>query len=420
VLGERRSVQFDRTANVVDAINPNTLTYAGRQVDIDAFNSFNTELRLLHEYSLWGQHSTIAAGVQYINNDLNRRQQGKGSTGTDYDLTIDGGWGRDLYLKSQNIAFSVENKFQISPKFSVSPGIRYESGNSKLSGTTTYYDDDKDLPNTIKRNFPLLGLNTEYAFSKRQSVYAGFSQAYRPVIFKDIIPGNVYEKVSKNLKDAYGYNAELGWRGAAGGFKWDLGAFALQYNNRLGNLAQYDADIDTFILYRTNIGDSRTYGLELFAEYGFYLGEDVFASVFSSTSYFNAEYLGDSIRINGKENRSIKGKKVESVPEIISRNGLNIRYKKLSASLLYSYTAESFADPLNTVEPSATGAVGLVPAYGLLDFNASYRYRNFIVRFNVNNLLDEHYFTKRPTFYPGAGVWPSDGRSVVVTIGVKI
>jgi len=420
VLGERRSVQFDRTANVVDAINPNSLTYAGRQVDIDAFNSFNTELRLLHEYSLWGQHSTIAAGVQYINNDLNRRQQGKGSTGTDFDLTIDGGWGRDLYLKSQNIAFSVENKFQISPEFSVSPGIRYESGNSKLSGTTTYYDDDKDLPNTIKRNFPLLGLNTEYAFNKRQSVYAGVSQAYRPVIFKDIIPGNVYEKVSKNLKDAYGYNAELGWRGTAGGFKWDVGAFALQYNNRLGNLAQYDADIDTFILFRTNIGDSRTYGLELFAEYGFYLGEDVFASVFSSSSYFNAKYLGDSIRINGKENRSIKGKKVESVPEIISRNGLNIRYKKLSASLLYSYTAESFADPLNTIEPSATGAVGLVPAYGLLDFNASFRYRKFIVRFNVNNLLDEHYFTKRPTFYPGAGVWPSDGRSVVVTIGVKI
>ena len=423
VLGERRSVQFDRTANIPDAINPATLTYAGRQVDMDGFNSFNTELRLLHDYPLFGQMSSIAAGVQFIHNDLNRQQQGKGSTGTDFDLTIDppvGGWGRDLHLKSRNIAFSVENKFQITSKFSLSPGIRYELGNSKLSGTTTYYDDDKDLPNTINRNFPLLGINTEYTLSKRQSLYAGFSQAYRPVIFKDIIPGNVYEKVDKNLKDAFGYNAELGWRGAAGSLKWDLGAFALKYNNRLGNLAQYDADIDTFVLYRTNIGDSRTYGLELFAEYGFYLGDEVFASIFSSTSYFNAKYLGDSIRINGKENRSIKGKKVESVPEFISRNGLNVRFKKLSVSLLFSYTAESFADPLNTLEPSATGAVGLVPAYGLLDLNASYRYRNFVLRFNVNNLLNEHYFTKRPTFYPGAGVWPSDGRSVVVTVGVKI
>jgi len=421
ILGERRSVQFDRTANIVDAINPATLQYAGRQVDIDAFNSFTSELRLLQNYSLFGHTATLAAGLQFIKNDLNRRQQGKGTTGTDFDLSIDPvGWGRDLHLKSQNVAISIENKFQISKKFSVSPGIRYESGNSKLSGTTTYYDDDKDLPNIIEHKFPLLGINTEYLIGKRQSLYAGFSQAYRPVIFKDIIPGNVYEKVDKGLKDAFGYNAELGWRGASGGFKWDVGAFALQYNNRLGNLAQYDADIDTFILFRTNIGDSRTYGLEMFAEYGFYLGDEVFASIFSSTSYFNAEYLGDSIRINGKENRSIKGQKVESVPEIISRNGLNVRYKKLSASLLYSYTAESFADPLNTVEPSATGAVGLVPSYGLLDLNASYRYRNFTLRFNVNNLLDEHYFTKRPTFYPGAGVWPSDGRSVVVTVGVKI
>ena len=421
ILGERRSVQFDRTANIVDAINPATLQYAGRQVDIDAFNSFTSELRLLQNYSLFGHTATLAAGLQFIKNDLNRRQQGKGTTGTDFDLSIDPvGWGRDLHLKSQNVAISIENKFQISKKFSVSPGIRYESGNSKLSGTTTYYDDDKDLPNIIEHKFPLLGINTEYLIGKRQSLYAGFSQAYRPVIFKDIIPGNVYEKVDKGLEDAFGYNAELGWRGASGGFKWDVGAFALQYNNRLGNLAQYDADIDTFILFRTNIGDSRTYGLEMFAEYGFYLGDEVFASIFSSTSYFNAEYLGDSIRINGKENRSIKGQKVESVPEIISRNGLNVRYKKLSASLLYSYTAESFADPLNTVEPSATGAVGLVPSYGLLDLNASYRYRNFTLRFNVNNLLDEHYFTKRPTFYPGAGVWPSDGRSVVVTVGVKI
>ena len=130
--------------------------------------------------------------------------------------------------------------------------------------------------------------------------------------------------------------------------------------------------------------------------------------------------MGDSIRINGKENRSIKGKKVESVPEIISRNGLNIKYKNLSASLLYSYTAETFADPLNTVEPSATGAVGIVPAYGLLDLNTSIRYRKLTIRVNVNNLLDKQYFTKRPTFYPGAGIWPSDGRSLVVTVGVKI
>ncbi|MBL7806218.1 MAG: TonB-dependent receptor, partial [Saprospiraceae bacterium] len=264
VLGERRSVQFDRTANIVDAINPQTLTYAGRVVDIDGFNSYNTELRLLQDYSLLGKNATLAAGIQYFNNDLNRRQQGKGTGGTDYDLTIDPtGWGRDLHLRSQNIAVSLENKWQLNRRLVISPGVRVEMGTSKLSGTTTYYDDDKELPNTIEHQFPLFGINGEYTLGAHQSLYAGISQAYRPVIFKDIIPGTAYEKVSKNLKNAYGFNAELGWRGNSGGLKWDVSAFALQYNNRLGNLAQYDADRDTFILYRTNIGDSRTYGLEM-------------------------------------------------------------------------------------------------------------------------------------------------------------
>lgn len=422
VLGERRSVQFDRPANVADAINPTTLAYAPRVVDIDHFHSYNTELRLLHEYGFLGKTSTLAAAVQYIHNDLNRQQQGRGTTGTAFDLTIDPafGWGRDLWLRSRNVAFAVENKFQLSRKLSVSPGIRYESGHSKLSGTTSYYDDDRDLPNTVQRKFPLLGISTEYAVSQRQSLYGGFSQAYRPVIFKDIIPGTVYEKVDKDLEDAYGYNAELGWRGTAGGFKWDVGAFALQYNNRLGNLAQYDTERDTFVLYRTNIGDSRTYGLEMFVEYGTRLGDAVSASIFTSTSFFEAKYLGDSIRINGQQNRSIAGKKVEGVPQWISRNGLNIKYKNLSASLLYSYTAQSFADPLNTVEPSATGGVGIVPAYGLLDLNATCRVRNLTFRLSLNNLENKSYFTKRPTFYPGAGIWPSDGRSVVVSVAVRV
>ena len=82
---------------------------------------------------------------------------------------------------------------------------------------------------------------------------------------------------------------------------------------------------------------------------------------------------------------------------------LQIRYKKFSFSVLYSYTAETFADALNTVEPlKTTGAVGLVPSYGILDMNASFRFsKNLEARVNVSNVTDKQYFTKRPTFYPG-------------------
>lgn len=419
VLGERSSVRNDSPANVPDTINAATLTYNPRAVDIDRFNSRTSELRLLQEYHLFGKKSLLAAGAQYFNNDLHRRfTPNGGSTGTDYDVSIDPakGWLRDLHFKTQSVAFFAENKFQITSKLSVTPGLRYEIGDSKMSGTLAYYDPE-DLPTTIKHNFPLLGVSAEYVLSSRQNLYAGWSQAYRPVIFKDIIPGNAFERTDDNLKNADGYNAEIGWRGAAGGFKWDVSAFRMQYNNRLGSVSVDEGG--AFYVLRTNIGNSVTHGLEIFGEYGFRVAGQLRASVFTSTAFFDAKYQDAQFRV-GTENRDIDGNRVESVPEWISRNGLNLKYKDLSVSFLYSYTGETFADPLNTVEPSATGAVGLVPSYGLLDLNASYRVRNLLFRLSVNNLTDEQYFTKRPSFYPGPGVWPSDGRSVVLTVGVRI
>lgn len=421
VLGERRSVQFDRPATVRDTINTATLAYGERQVDIDGFNSFTTELRLLQEYTLFGEKSVLSAGVQYIHNDMSRRQQGKGSTGSDYDLTISAaGWGRDLTFNTRNTAFFLENKFQISPRLFVSPGVRVELGKSDMSGRVSYLP-PADVATYIQRNFPLFGINAGFAINERQSLYAGWSQAYRPVLFKDIIPGNFYERTDPNMKDAKGYNLELGWRGAAGPLKWDFSAFSLEYNNRPGSLTSYSDLLDTVILFRTNIGDSRTNGLEFFAEYGFRISDNLHASVFTSTAYMDAQYLGDSVRVGSSENRSIAGNRIESVPEWISRNGLNIKFKKLSISFLYSYTGASFADPLNTATPNATGAVGLVPAYSLLDLNASFRAtENLMFRISANNLTDRQYFTKRPAFYPGPGAWPSDGRSVVFTVQVRL
>lgn len=418
VLGERRSVMYDRTANIPDTINRTTNAFNPRQVDIDFFNSYSSELRFLQKYALLGSTSTLSVGVQYINNDMNRKQQGKGTTGSDFDLTIDPvGWGRDLHLKSQNVALFIENKFQLGQRFSVTPGLRYENGTSKFSGITTYYDPN-DLPNTIKHNFPVLGLSAGYMINSDQNLYAGFSQSYRPVILKDIIPATIYERSDKDLKDAYGYNAELGWRGSAGGFKWDVSAFLLQYNNRLGNVSLEENGV--FYILRTNVGNSLTKGIEAFAQYGFDLSDNVECTIFTSTAYFDAKYQDAAVR-SGEKNIDISGNTLESVPDVISRNGLTVQYDRLTVAALYSYTAETFADPLNTVTPTANGSVGLVPSYGLLDVNVSYRLAdNMRLRVSVNNLTDKQYFTKRPTFYPGPGIWPSDGRGIVATLSVKI
>jgi Fe(3+) dicitrate transport protein len=143
-------------------------------------------------------------------------------------------------------------------------------------------------------------------------------------------------------------------------------------------------------------------------------------SLFTATSQINARYQNAVIR-NGTTNVSIDGNSVESTPEWISRNGVTLRYRQYSLSGLYSYVAKSYADALNTEKPSSNGAIGLVPAYSLVDFVVDWKISNFILlKANVNNALDLSYFTKRPMFYPGPGIWPSDGRGFQLSVQAKI
>nr|WP_295932394.1 TonB-dependent receptor [uncultured Dyadobacter sp.] len=425
VYGARNSVLFDAFANVPDTISRVTNAYRARQVDIDNFKSLTSELRLMHQYDIAGFRNVVSGGIQYMHNKLRRRQQGKGTTGSDFDLSVtDPQFGRDMYMATENIALFVENLIFITPRLSVSPGVRVEKGSTDMTGSVSYYD-PRNLPNTIKHSFPLFGISSQYRLGRNSRAYAGFSQAYRPVVFKDIIPASVLERVDKNLKDAYGYNLEAGVSGNINDLlKYDVGLFQVMINHRMGTISMKDEN-GTAYLYRTITGDSRTRGVEAYLEYTAFRQYNgavpqTELSFFTSTSYFDAKYVrGTAVQNN--ENKSVAGNRVEGVPTWISRNGVQFQYKKLSVTAQYSYVSSNFANPLNTVEPSANGTIGKVPGYGLLDLNATLHIgQNYKLRFGVNNITDKQYFTKRPTMYPGAGVWSSDGRSLGVSFGIRI
>ncbi|MBC8112631.1 MAG: TonB-dependent receptor plug domain-containing protein, partial [Verrucomicrobia bacterium] len=192
VFGRRSSVEFEGFADRPDMIDPITLQYKSRTVNIDRFNTKTSELRLLHQYQIGKLKSVVAAGLRYFNNDLHRTQQGKGTTGTDFDLSITGNWGRDLHYKSQSLAISVENTFYLNNKFTVSPGFRYEYGKTDMTGYISYLD-PTDVPNQITHNFPTFGITAQYKFDENTRIYGGISQAHRPVLFKDIIPASTLE-----------------------------------------------------------------------------------------------------------------------------------------------------------------------------------------------------------------------------------
>lgn len=418
VLGARNSVQFLAFADVADTIDSKTNRYKNRQVDIDNFHSYTFDVRLTREYTIKQLKNTVATGVRYVNNDLHRRQLGKGTTGTDFDLSVTGDFGRDLHSKTQNISFFVENLVQITPKLSLSPGLRAERGTTNMSGSIAYLSSEK-VPNTIIHSFPLLGLSAEYKLNPQNRIYGGISQAYRPVIFSDVITLSPLDRTDSNLKDAYGYNAEIGMSGRYKTWlHYDMSYFLLRYDNRIGNLILTENG-QTYN-FKTNTGNSLTKGIELYAEMTPLSNTTSKLSFFTASSLFDAHYLKGSIVVNNAD-KNITGNYLETVPKWISRNGINMRYKAFSTTLQYSYVDKSYSDALNTEQPSANGAKGIVPAYGILDINAAVRIKkNYTFKLGINNLTNEQYFTKRPTGYPGVGVWSSDGRSVVASFDIKI
>ena len=419
VLGKRNSVLFDKPVTVKDTINSLTYEFNNRQVDIDRFKSITNELRILKHYSVSATPGSLVAGVQMMNNNLHRTQLGKGTTGSDYNLIlVEPGWGRDMHFKTTNIAVYAENSLRLSNTFTVNAGFRVELGKTDMTGTIVYYPEN-EIPITIDHKYPLFGASFTFHPFAGLEFYGGWSQAYRPMLFKDLIPASTFEKVDPNIKDAKGYNIESGVRGELSNFKWDISTFIVRYNNRFGSLSQVD-DHNEFYTFRTNIGNSTTIGAEIFMQGDWVVNNAIMISLFTSTSLMDARYTNAVVK-SANENINIDGNKVESAPDIITRNGATFKWRRMSLTALYSYTSKSFADALNTVIPPATGAVGVVPSYDLFDLNGLFRiFKGLDARLNISNVFNRKYFTKRPSFYPGPGIWPSEGRSMNVSFIVKI
>jgi Fe(3+) dicitrate transport protein len=419
VYGARNSVMLPGFATAPDTLLANGF-FAPRQVDIDNFASQTGELRLIHRFVMGGRAHPLAAGIAVANNRMRRRQQGRGTVGTDWTLALStGDFARDVRYRTRNVALFAEQVLQLTDRWSVVPGARVERGTTALSGRLAYYAADA-LPNTITHRFPLLGVRTEVRSRGALTWYGGWSQSYRPQILKDVVPESAIERVNPALKDARGWTAEGGVRGGhvGTGVTFDVGVFRMRYDNRFGSLTLTDASGAAYV-YKTNLGRTITNGLEARFDAPLFTRGATQLSAFTSTALFDATYRAGSV-IDGGVNRSLVGNQVESVPRLQTRNGVQLLSARWSGTLQVSHTSATFADALNTVTPTANGARGRVPAYTLVDLNGGWQWRPDVrIAAGVSNLLDHAYFTKRPTMYPGPGIWPSDGRSLRLTVEVR-
>ena len=417
-IGDRNSVGFTPSILVKDSINANTLNYNSRNLNADKYRNYAMESRIITDYAIGKMENTISGGIRLYTGATYREADGKGTTGTNYDMNISGIYNRDIKFRSRNAAAFVENIFRINEKLLIIPGFRYEWLEGAASGRNGFNSGGAEINlQNIKRSrsFLLGGIGAEYHITKGTEFYSNYSRAYRPIQFANLQAPPTTDVVDPDLKDAKGYNFDVGYRGKVKSFlQFDVSGYYLLYKNRVGTITP------TGSAYRlvTNVGNSISKGFEGFAEFNFIKAftknNNSDLLLFASYSYTDARYS------NNHKDASTKGKRVENAPLNILRTGITAGYKNILITGQLSYTDKTFSDANNTETPSPNGQNGLIPSYKVADLSAAYKFSNsFNLKAGINNLFDKKYFTRRAGGYPGPGVLPADGRTFFVSVGAK-
>lgn len=434
LISERNSVGFNKAINIKDTIGSN-LKYGSRSVDRDYYNNIGTEWRFLTSFELGKFQNALAAGVRYFNGQTKRKQSGTGDAGTDFNINLASGtFGKAYDFSTVNMAAFAEYSVKYGI-VSLTPGIRAESIETGSSGYLSVNPDgstNKYTPQKSNRFVLLYGVGAEAQVTKHTNVYANYSTAFRPVTFSELTPSATTDIIDPNLKDASGYNVDLGYRGAFGRFvNFDVSAFYMHYDNRIATIAQIDPSNGTAYNFRTNVGASVSQGAEMYLDFcpmnirktPSKIG---YLCLWGSLSFIDAKYdTYKTYKYNTStgqlDETNLKGKRVENAPGYIHRFGLNYSYKGFMLTWQMSMVDKVFADATNTVAANSAATIGEIPSYQVQDASVSYTYKKvYSVKLNLNNITNEKYFTRRAGGYPGPGILPGDGRTWCVTLGVKL
>ncbi|ANH60585.1 TonB-dependent receptor [Dokdonia donghaensis] len=407
-----------------------------RELLVDNFTNWGAEARLLTRYRIGDKDAVFLIGSKYYDAS-NSQQQGPGTTAADADFNFATDQFPNYERQAQfdfpnkNLAIFGENIFNLTDKFTVTPGFRYEYIKTESAGSFNNIVLDlagnplvnEEVPDNrdFERDFLLLGLGSTYQLSPAVELYGNFSQNYRSVTFNDIRVVNPSFVVDEDIKDEEGFTIDVGARGRIDNkFAYDVSAFGVRYDERLGEVLFEDTD-GSIKRRRGNIGDAFIYGLEVFTDWNlrntFFEDKTEFKfNLFTNLALTSSEYLSS-------EEIGVAGNQVEFIPDVNLKTGVNFGYKNFTASAQYTYLTEQFTDATNApqdVNDNQRGIEGSIPSYGVLDVSAAYTWKQFKLEAGLNNALDESYFTRRATGYPGPGIIPAEPLTFYTTLQIKL
>ena len=413
-------------SNRADQIDPLT----ERDLINGVFKNYGFEYRILNRKTILKYQTISLLGCKLYKSN-NNSKQGPGSDEQVANFNFQNN--EYPYYPNQseykypnlNISFFGENIIYINKRTSITPGFRFEHINTQSEGyykqinldgalnpiwDTIIYDN-----NTNERNFFLFGIGISHKLNQKNELYANGSQNYRSVTFSDISIINPTYVINPNITDEHGYTLDLGIRGnISPTIYYDITSYQMNYKNRIGFIQklQEDGNIKS---ERGNIGDARIFGLETLIDFNLknLIPEDFKCNFYINSSFIESLYTRSEIS-------GIEGKKVELIPKSNIKSGLKLGYKNLLSTIQYTYLSKQFTDATNSENSNMSGIIGSIPAYNIIDLNFLYNINRYKIEFGINNLLNNAYFTRRATGYPGPGIIPSPPRNYYLSFEIKI
>ena len=415
-------------SNRVDQIDPNT----ERDLIKGKFSNLGVEARFLSKYKIKGKKSILLIGSK-LYKSRTKSIQGPGSDGSDanfnfyFDKFPSYVNQSEYSYPNSNFSLFGENIFYFSENFSFTPGFRFENLRTQSDGLYRKINLDgagnvilnqeiKDYRDN-KRSFLLFGLGMSYKPLRYIEIYSNLSQNYRSVTFADISIINPAYSINPNISDEKGFTLDIGLRGNIKRYiSYDTNFFSLFYNDRIGFIQRVYND-GSIKSERGNVGNALIYGIESLLDFN--LNELIFKNNNINFNYFINFSFIESEYTKSKE-YGVVGKKVEFVPSVNIKTGLKYGYKNFSFNAQLSLISDQYTDSSNANEGNLSGVIGVIPSYKILDFSSTYKSKNYGLEIGINNVLNNFYFTRRATGYPGPGIIPSPPRNYYITLELRI
>lgn len=352
------------------------------------YDVLGVEPVLEHRFETMGIRHTLTAGARYLTEGARRRQYFTQAAKSDSGELV-----RDEQTRTHAFAAYAQDRIAFRDWLLVTPGVRLEHARlaRHLGRDGAPSDIDVSGDSAVTSVLPGMGI---VIGTPKLNGYAGFFQGFAPPrVAAAISPSGT----DRELGAERSYNYEAGVR--ASPWRWvkaEATFFLMNFENQLvsGSLAGGD---ETELV---NGGSTRHIGGE--ASVSLRIGKaarwpfDI--DLTGQYTYSRATFTGDPDAPPVPGQVRYVGNLLPYAPQHSASAVLDFDHPVgAGAQIAWTFAGDQFTDDANSVEPDATGRVGLIPAYSTLDLGLRYTHAKtgLTASLTVKNLLDQAVIVSR-------------------------